>query len=171
MVLQVAFERELECEYRSQRDGYREYWPAHKECLLTSLDLSDAHKSETHSFTGRSSDKSGVSLVNFHSSKVVDFVPAEVTREFQKLNALVFTRSNVPIVKTGLFGRDFIDLQFLGFVVCKVQSIEAGAFIDLQNLKLIYFYGNPLKTLQFGLFRNNLKLEIARFNYNKISTI
>jgi Leucine-rich repeat (LRR) protein len=102
---------------------------------------------------------------------VVGFIPTEITREFPKLNAVAFWKSNVPIVRKGLFGSDFKNVQFLAFYDSKLVSIEPDAFEELTNLKFISISDNPLKTLPFGLFRNNLKLEIARFHNNKISMI
>jgi hypothetical protein len=166
---QVAFARQLQCKYQSGLAWSN--WPAHKECVLASVDLSAVHKSGGHSFSGSSSEKSEVYLVKFYRSNVVDFVPPEVIREFPNLNALVFYYSNLPVVKTGLIGREFKKLEFLGFWECTVESIEAGAFEELENLKHIWIFGNLLKTLQFGLFRNNLKLEIAFLGDNKISMI
>jgi hypothetical protein len=166
---QVAFALELGCKYQSRT--FWNNWPAHKECLLNSVDLSAAHKSGRHSFSGSSSEKTEVTMVRFEGSNVVDFVPAEVIREFPKLNALAITRSNVPVVKTGLIGREFKTLQFLSFYYSKVEAIEAGAFEELENLKNFWIMGGPLKTLQFGLFRKNLKLEFTFFGDNKISMI
>jgi hypothetical protein len=168
VIHQVAFARQLQCKYQTANWNY---WPSYKECFLTSVDLSEVHKSGGHSFTGSSSEKSEVSTVTFYQSKVVDFVPAEVTREIPKLNALDFQNSNVPVVKTGLLGSEFKNLQFLNFWQSKVEAIEDGAFTELENLKVIYIALNPLKTLSFGLFRTNLKLEIVRFVSNKISMI
>jgi hypothetical protein len=138
---------------------------------LYSVDLSASHKSGGHSFSGSSSEKSEVSGMTFQQSNVVDFVPAELTREFPKLNALDFQNSNVPVVKTDFFGSDFKNLEFLVFWACKVEAIEDGAFTELENLKFILIAHNALKTLPFGLFRNNMKLEIAGFESNKISMI
>jgi hypothetical protein len=168
---QASFARQLGCTYQGGINWNN--WPVHKECLLTSVDLSEAHKSETHSFTGSSSEKTEVSLVRFDQSNLVDFVPPEVIREFPNLNALAITYSNVPVVKTGFFGREFKNLQFLSFYYSKVEAIEAGAFTELENLKHIWIYASPspIKTLQFGLFRNNLKLEFTFFGANKISMI
>ncbi len=167
-IQQSAFARQLQCTYHTADWNY---WKSYQQCLLKSVDLSSSHKSGGHSFSGSSSDKSEVSGVQFYGSNVVHFIPAEVTREFPKLNALVFLDSNVPVVKADLLGREFKNIQFLNFWQSKVEAIEAGAFTELENLKNIYFAYNLLKTLQFGLFRNNLKLEIVYFYENKISMI
>jgi hypothetical protein len=170
-IQQVAFGRQLECVYQNYDADFWSYWPAFKTCVLNSVDLSASQKSVGHSFSGNSSEKSDVSLVKFYASEVVDFIPTEVTREFPKLNALVIQSSNLPVVKTGLLGRDFKNLELLIFWYTNVQTIEAEAFTELENLKHFRLFGSPLKTLPFGLFRNNLKLEIAFFYKNKISMI
>jgi Leucine-rich repeat (LRR) protein len=168
MVQQAAFARELHCYYRT---ASWDYWPKYKECQLSSIDLSEVHKAGGHSISGSWSEKSGVSGVQFYGSNVVDFIPAEVTREFPELNAVVIDHSNVPVIKKGLLGRDFKRLELLVFWSSKVKAIEDGAFTELENLKNIWIAHNPLKVLPFGLFRNNLKLEIAYFYSNKISMI
>ncbi len=170
MVQQAAFARQLGCRYQSGGINWNN-WPSYKECLLTGVDLSSSHQSGGHSFSGSWSEKSEASMVRFDQSKVVDFVPTEVIREFPNVNALAITYSNVTVVKTGLLGNDLKKLEFLSFWDSKVQAIEAGAFTELENLKYILIMSSPLKILPFGLFRNNLKLEFARFGDNKISMI
>jgi hypothetical protein len=171
VIHQVTFARQLGCTYQNQHAGIWSYWPAHKECYLSYVDLSSSYKLGGHSISGSSRDKSGVSLVRFEKSNVIEFIPTELSQEFSKLNALVIQNSNLPVVKTGLFRREFKNLGFLAFWDSKVQAIETNAFADLENLKHFWIYGSPLKTLHFGLFRNNLKLEIVRLYSNEISMI
>jgi hypothetical protein len=168
---QVVSARQLQCEYQTYGADFWSYWPAYEECYLYSVDLSEAHKSGGHSFSGSSSEKSEATLVRFDQSNVVDFVPPEIFQEFPKLNALVIRDSNVPVVKLGLLGSEFKKLEFLAFYYSEVKTIEAGAFQELENLKHIWIMGSPIKTLKFGLFRNNLKLEIAFFYTSQISMI
>ncbi len=165
-IYQVICARQLQCTY--QDSGSWGYWPNYDECRLFNVDLSKNYKTESHSFSGSSSQKSGAMGVTFYSSNVVEFIPKEIIHEFPNLVSFVVWESNAPIIKTDFFSKNFVNLQFLNFWNSKVEFIESEAFSELVNLKQIYVGSNQLKALKFRLFQKNLKLEIVRFESNKI---
>lgn len=148
-------------------------WPSHNYCVLTYIDLSAAHNSETFSFSGSSTHKSQATVVSFHTwnSSSIDFIPKEITKDFANLNGLIFDGYDSPVLKDKLFISDFRKIEYLDLSSNKIHTIEESALEHLFKLKWINFFGNKIQSLPFKIFENNPELMYVNFALNEIASI
>jgi Leucine-rich repeat (LRR) protein len=160
--------RQLQCNYVTE---FWEYWRTFQLCKLYQVDFSESFQTETHSFTGSSSEKSGTSMFYFQRSPKIDFLPKEIPKEFPNLKGLDFGHSELPVIKSDLFPEDFRGLEILYFGDCQIESIEPFAFQHLTNLKWLNLFDNKIQSLPYNLFQNNQKLTDLYFDVNQIDSI
>jgi hypothetical protein len=165
-----ALGRELVCAYDYNYGSYA-LWPPFKLCKLSSVDLSESHKTMDHSFSGTPEQKSATTVLEFNRSPNIEFLPKEISTEFPNLNGVIIENCNLPTVKNDLFTKDFSAIQYLFLQSNKIETVEANAFQHLTKLRWIHLADNPLHKLPFQIFKNNLELIVIWFPNNKISSI
>ncbi len=146
-------------------------WPRFQQCYLKNIDFSQSYQSQVHSFTGSSSQKSQATVVHFEYSSKIDFIPKQILEEFPNLNGLIFSSSNLPVLKNEFFSAEFVVLEYLGLWSNQIASIEPLAFQNLKNLKWLRLWDNKIQSLPFNLFQNNPKLIYLNFYANQINSI
>lgn len=162
--------RELECIFESHY-GWN-LWPNTRQCKLTSVDLSEASKSEIHSFSGTHEEKSQATVVWFFSgSSSIDNVPKEILLEFPNINGLMISYYNSPDLRDNVFTKDFKVVKFLYLGKNKIETIEQDAFQHLTNLKWISFWQNKIQSLSIQIFRNNPEIKYIDFYKNQIVSV
>jgi hypothetical protein len=159
---------ELECSYYGTSSRL---WPEFYQCFLYRVDLSESFKSQVHSFTGSTSQKSETTVVEFGHSPQIDFIPNEILKEFPNLNGLSFIFCNLPVVKNDLFPEEFVVVEYLNLYVNQIASIEPFAFQNLKNLKWLSLQENKIQSLPYNLFQNNPNLFFLDFMHNEIKSI
>jgi hypothetical protein len=146
-------------------------WDSHKRCLIDWTNFSDDFEKEKHTFSGSATEKSDTKTFQIYRSSQVDFIPHDILTEFENLNGLAVSGSNLPIIKSGLLKPDFQKIEFLYFGSNQIKSIEAKAFEYLNNLKWISLEHNQLRALSNNFFAKNPELIYVNFQENRISSI
>ncbi len=150
----------MECSYRGYVD-----------CFFRNVDLSKNKVNETFTFSGTQKQKENTIRVLFEKSGRVAHIPENLVEEFQKLTGLSITDSEIPIVKSNLFGPQLSLIEELTLDINQIKFIEEGAFKHLINLIQIWLSGNRIQSLTSNLFENNLKLKKIGLYNNKIKVI
>jgi hypothetical protein len=167
-----AFGRQLECEYYATAFTLL---PNVKYCNTKRVDYSAKFEAEKHSFYygywGSAAQKSEINTFYISDSDQVHFIPLDILTEFQKLNGLMITKSNLPTLKSGLFKEEFQKIEFLYLYWNKIESIEPETFLYLINLKWIDLGWNRIQSLPDQLFKSSPDLIYINFYYNKINSI
>jgi Leucine-rich repeat (LRR) protein len=110
--------------------------------------------------------------VYFEGSLSVDFVPFEIFENFPKLDAIAFTKSEIPMIRNNLFaGKNFEQIKELRLNEDKIRFIETGAFVDLKNLEKIDLTNNKIRSINKETFAHNEKLREVIFTGNEIKLI
>ncbi len=86
-------------------------WPRHDCCVAKGFDFSAELETEEHTFVGPTHEYTG--SFGIRQSPQVDFIPVEIFRVFPRLNGLYFDRINLPVVKYGLFRKEFDRIEYL----------------------------------------------------------
>jgi hypothetical protein len=165
----VASGRELICNYSTYSGTL---WPTSQQCKLSSVDLSERHKTEEHSFTGTPEQKAAVTVIHFDNPLQFNFLPNQMLNDFPKLNGMDVSNCNtLKTVKSDLFTEDFGAIQYLYFGENRIATIEANAFQHLPKLKWISLTDNQLRSLPHQIFKNNPELIYIGLGGNKINSI
>jgi hypothetical protein len=139
---------------------------------VQNVDLSISYKTESYSFSGSASQKSGSSAFHIYKSPQVDFVPVEVFSDFQNINGFYLYRSNLPsTLRSDFFTKDFYRIEYLGIQDCTFQVIDESAFQYMIYLKWIRLRGNQIQSLPFLIFKSNPNLIYIDLNLNRINSI
>lgn len=163
-----AFGRELRCSYN---DWHPTAWFRHQYCLIDSVDFSMQFKSEKHTFSGSSSDKSETKTLYVSSSSKIEFFPTDMFTEFRKLTGLFVHTGNLPTIKSELFPAELSKIEYLYLGFCKTQTVEENAFEQLKNLSWISLEFNELTALPLRIFKHNPELAYVNFRFNKIHAV
>ncbi len=150
---------EFECNYRY--DG----------CEIESVDLSLKTIGANFTFSGTQEQKQNITEMKFSKVGRVVHLPLNLFEEFLKLKELTIYNSEIPILKSNLFGPELVKIQKLWLTDNRIQIIEENACTHLTNLESISLSWNEIKSLSAKLFQNNHKLKVIYLESNKIKMI
>jgi Leucine-rich repeat (LRR) protein len=126
----------------------------------------------SYKFSGTEDKKENATAVYFELSLTVNFVPFEIFENFPKLDSIAFTKSEIPMIKSNLFGgQNFEQIKELRLNEDKIRVIENGAFVDLKNLEKIDLTNNKIRSINKETFAQNKKLREAILTGNEIKLI
>ncbi len=158
----------LICEY-----GEWEYTllPLRQHCTIRNFDLSKSVENEELTFSGSYYEKNRIKCLVFYYSRVVEYIPTDFRETFPNMNQFEISRSNIPVVKVGLFTKDLNFLKNLDLYQSKIKDIEKDAFAELVNLEWLMLNENNLRKLSANIFEKNEKLRFIALGKNQIHSI
>jgi Leucine-rich repeat (LRR) protein len=126
----------------------------------------------SYRFSGSEDQKGKATAVYFEFSLTVDFVPFEIFDNFPKLDAIAFTKSEIPMIRNKLFSdRNFEQIKELRLNEDKIRFIENKAFKNLKNLERIDLTNNKIRSINKETFAHNKKLNETILTGNEIKLI
>jgi hypothetical protein len=126
----------------------------------------------SYRLSGSEDQKEKATAVYFEFSLTVNFVPFEIFDSFPKLDAIAFTKSEIPMIKNNLFsGQNFQQIKEIRLNEDKIRFIETGAFVDLKNLEIIDLTNNKIRSISKETFAHNEKLMVTILTGNEIKLI
>jgi hypothetical protein len=164
-----VFATDIICEYGTT-SGYHS-WPTFKYCFVDKKNFPVSAKNKRFDLIGSSAEKDETTAVHLYQSLSIDFIPTEIFNEFPNLNGFLISGSNIPILKEGLFTKDFKDILYLSLWKNKIKQIVNNALTNLPKLKWINLEGNRIELIKTNIFKNNHKLEFIGLDSNKIKMI
>jgi Leucine-rich repeat (LRR) protein len=159
--------RPINCDYNGAK------WDQKTTCLITQESFKIKNDSQTsYKFPDTEVQKEKATAVYFEGSSSVEFVPFEIFENFPKLDAIGFTKSEIPMIRNNLFaGQDFEQIKELRLNDDKITFIETKAFVDLKNLTKIDLTNNKIRSINKETFAHNKKLEDVILTGNEIKLI
>lgn len=159
---------ELECTYKSRKVYY---WPEYSYCEIANYSFVARDRYQIYQFTG--SDEERATATGLHISKAdeIEYIPSEIFNEFPKLNGIMMSRCDIPVLTDLLFPPNFDRIRYLDFYKSRISTIHKRAFRHLYNLEYISLLGNRIKTLTESFFSRNHKLVSIQLQENKINMI
>jgi Leucine-rich repeat (LRR) protein len=135
------------------------------------VDLSESSERVKLTVNGTEEEKKSVIEFRFRDITKIDYIPVEIFTEFPNLKRIEISRSNIPIVKENLFGKECESIEILWFIRNEIKSIERKAFSHLKNLVKIKLRFNKIESISYSIFQTNSKLEEIDFRDNQIKAL
>jgi Leucine-rich repeat (LRR) protein len=160
--------RPISCDYNGVK------WDQKTTCFVTeqSFKVPNNDSIISYKISGSEDQKGKATAVYFEFSLKVDFVPFEIVENFPKLDAIAFTKSEIPMITKKLFGgQNFEQIKELRLNEDKIRFIENEALVDLKNLEKIDLTNNKLRSINKETFAHNEKLVEAILTGNEIKLI
>ncbi len=146
----------MECHY-----GY------YDSCRIDRVDLSLKTIGANFTFSGTLDRKQITTWIEFRSSGRVAHLPRNLFKEFPKLDELEIAASDIPILRNNFFQSEFYKLRKLWLTEDKIRIIQENAFAHLPNLEWISLYGNRIKMIAPGTFKNLNQLRGVLLSWNE----
>jgi hypothetical protein len=154
----------LKCDYRGSKHG------SHR-CKIEKVDLSKKSNRASFTFLPTEDEKTRTTGIEFWFSGKVAHLPQNLKQVFPNLIEFWLEHSEIPILRSNLFGPQFKWIELLDLQNDSVQMIEENAFAQLTNLAEIRLSQNKLKSLSTKTFQYNLMLKWIYLDHNKIKII
>ncbi len=167
-LLFICDARHLNCEFGEWKDILL---PNRQHCIIKAFNLPKSAENEELTFSGTDEEKNQTKCLVFYYSEGVDCIPKKLKTVFPNLNQLEISRSYVPVIKTGVFTKDYSFLTYLNLNKNQINEIKKDAFAELVNLEWISLTDNNLRELSENIFEKNGKLKFIRLSKNQIHSI
>jgi hypothetical protein len=131
-----------------------------KSCVLSGLIIDEADVT-----IGSPLDASVEGIQSRHNENM-KFIPTNFAAVYPNLITIEFWGNPIKVV--GKHFKNLHKLQFLTMNENEIETIEIGAFDDLENLELLNFASNNVESVDGKLFKNLKKLEKLYMSGNKI---
>lgn len=152
----------LICEFKSRKVFLR---PQYLYCEIQNYTFVARNRYLIYQFSGSNEEKNKVTGLHISKAKEIEYLPNEIFNEFPKLNGIMLSKCELPIVTDLLFPANFdrIDLY-----KSNIKRIHKRAFRMLHNLEYVSLMGNQLEIMDERYFSRNYQLVSIQLQENKI---
>jgi Leucine-rich repeat (LRR) protein len=149
--------------------GASDFWPEHKYCKVTKVDLS---KKSKLTFNVTQNEKiEEISVVQFWFGRYVYHIPREILQQFPKLNGVRINRYKIETLRGDLFPGEFKRLEYLDLSENRIEEIGSFVFQSLTELKWLNLNQNRIYHMEELLLIKNVKLTYIFCHGNRIESL